>query len=166
MNKRTAQTQAAAKKPSNDLVAAFQALVGQVMLMNGQVLTAAADLGQEFSITPAQWQVLVTIMGQQRTVSQYARRLGIQRQRIQYTINALLERGLVKQVINPDHRRSPLISLTQEGETLMEQLRIQLIDLTRRFTRDLDLTPDDLKSIGANLKLMRQHAMAFEEESG
>ena len=59
------------------------------------------------------------------SVPQIAGLYDVSRQFIQSTVNTLHERGIVEFLENPKHKRSPLISLTQEGACLYEQIRIR-----------------------------------------
>ena len=59
------------------------------------------------------------------SVPQIARLYDVSRQFIQATVNNLQERGIVEFLDNPKHKRSALISLTDEGIILYEQIRIR-----------------------------------------
>lgn len=65
--------------------------------------------------TQARWQVLSVLSDGGWTVPRAARRLGVTRQAVQRTVDALRAEGLVEIEHNPDHQRSPLIALTSEG---------------------------------------------------
>lgn len=68
--------------------------------------------------TQARWQTMWTIdqAGGALTVPQIARRLGVSRQNVQRVTNDLVEAGLADLAPNPDHRTSPLVQLTGDGE--------------------------------------------------
>lgn len=51
-----------------------------------------------------------------------ARRLGLTRQSVQRVVNELTSAGLVSLESNPDHERSPLVTLTEEGRRVMGDL--------------------------------------------
>jgi DNA-binding MarR family transcriptional regulator len=57
----------------------------------------------------------IALAGQPLTVPQIARRMGLTRQSVQVSVNRLLGEALVEAGDNPDHRRSPLIRLTELG---------------------------------------------------
>jgi DNA-binding MarR family transcriptional regulator len=84
---------------------------------NGLFLAAGDLLGSEEGLTSARWQVLgaVALAGRPLTVPQIARRMGLTRQSVQASVNRLLGEALVEADENPDHRRSPLIRLTELG---------------------------------------------------
>jgi DNA-binding MarR family transcriptional regulator len=57
----------------------------------------------------------IALAGRPLTVPQIARRMGLTRQSVQVSVNRLLGEALVGADDNPDHRRSPLIRLTDLG---------------------------------------------------
>jgi DNA-binding MarR family transcriptional regulator len=84
---------------------------------NGLLLVAGNRLVAKEGLTAARWQVLgaVALAGRPLTVPQIARRMGLTRQAVQASVNRLLGEGLVETGDNLDHRRSPLIRLTELG---------------------------------------------------
>jgi len=78
----------------------------------------AAAVGQ----TQARWQTLWTLGTGSLTVPQIARRLGQTRQNIQRLANELAEERLVDFADNPDHKRSPLVSLTERGRSVLDDI--------------------------------------------
>ena len=84
---------------------------------NGLFLAAGDVLAGEEGLTAARWQVLgaVEVAGRPLTVPQIARRMGLTRQAVQASVNRLLSDGLVEAAENPEHRRSPLIRMTEPG---------------------------------------------------
>jgi DNA-binding MarR family transcriptional regulator len=84
---------------------------------NGLFLAAGDRLAADEGLTSARWQVLgaVALEGRPLTVPQIARRMGLARQSVQASVNRLIADGLVEAATNPDHRRSPLIELTELG---------------------------------------------------
>ena len=84
---------------------------------NGLLLAAGSRLAAQEQLTAARWQVLgaVALAGRPLTVPQIARRMGLTRQAVQASVNLLLAEALVEADENLDHRRSPLIRLTELG---------------------------------------------------
>jgi DNA-binding MarR family transcriptional regulator len=84
---------------------------------NGLFLAAGDLLAAEEGLTSARWQVLgaVALAGRPLTVPQIARRMGLTRQSVQASVDRLRGEELVEAGENPDHRRSPLIRLTELG---------------------------------------------------
>jgi DNA-binding MarR family transcriptional regulator len=88
-----------------------------VFATNGLLLAAGDRLTADQGLTAARWQVLGAIALAERplTVPQIARRMGLTRQSVQATANRLIDDGLLQADENPDHRRSPLLGLTDQG---------------------------------------------------
>jgi DNA-binding MarR family transcriptional regulator len=84
---------------------------------NGLFLAAGDLLAAEEGLTAARWQVLgaVVLAGRPLTVPQIARGMGLTRQAVQASVNRLLGEGFAEAGENPDHRRSPLIRMTEVG---------------------------------------------------
>jgi DNA-binding MarR family transcriptional regulator len=82
---------------------------------NGVFLAAGDVLAAEEGLTAARWQVL-------------ARRMGLTRQAVQVSINRLRSEGLVESDENPDHRRSPLIRMSELGAARYAALDRRQID--------------------------------------
>jgi DNA-binding MarR family transcriptional regulator len=100
-----------------------------VFRANGLLLAAGDELAAEKELTSARWQVLgaVSLAERPLTVPQIARRMGLTRQSVQASVNRLAEEGLVEAADNPDHRRSPLIALTDLGRRAYAELdRLQV----------------------------------------
>jgi DNA-binding MarR family transcriptional regulator len=84
---------------------------------SGLLLAAGGRLAAREQLTAARWQVLgaVALAGRPLTVPQIARRMGLTRQAVQTSVNRLLADALVEASENLDHRRSPLVRLTELG---------------------------------------------------
>lgn len=92
-------------------------LILTVFKLNG----ALVDWGDVFSapegLTSARWQMLgaLALAGQPLTAPQIAVSMGVTRQGAQKQLNLLAQGGLVETRDNPQHKRSPLFVLTQQG---------------------------------------------------
>jgi DNA-binding MarR family transcriptional regulator len=84
---------------------------------NGLLLTAGDLLAADEGLTAARWQVLGAVALAERplTVPQVARRMGLTRQSVHATVARLAREGLLTLAPNVDHRRSPLVCLTERG---------------------------------------------------
>ena len=84
---------------------------------NGLLLGAGDLIGAEQGLTSARWQVLGAIALAERplTVPQIARRMGLTRQSVHTTVKRLVRDRLLELAPNADHRRSPLVGLTDLG---------------------------------------------------
>jgi DNA-binding MarR family transcriptional regulator len=85
---------------------------------NGALLDAGDQLTADQGLTSALWQVLgaAALAKRPLTVAQIARRMGLSRQSVHGSVRRLAERGLCEFAHNENHRRSPLVQLTEAGE--------------------------------------------------
>jgi DNA-binding MarR family transcriptional regulator len=113
---------------------------------NGQFLAAGDRLAADQGLTSARWQVLgaVALAGRPLTVPQIARRMGLTRQSVQASVNRLLRDGLVEAETNPDHRRSPLIRLTEDGRSKYRGLESRQVEWINELADGLK--PSELAS--------------------
>jgi DNA-binding MarR family transcriptional regulator len=88
----------------------------------------------------ARWQVLYLLVNQPRSVPSVARRLGLARQSVQRVVDLLAGDGLVSAENNPDHARSPLYALTEEGRATLARINAAAelwhADVLRAFSAD------------------------------
>jgi DNA-binding MarR family transcriptional regulator len=90
------------------LVADLFEAAGAMRRRGDQIASAAGQ-------TQARWQVLSVLSDGDWTVPKVARRLGISRQAVQRIVDELRGDGLVGLKTNPDHERSSLVQLTEQG---------------------------------------------------
>src|ERR687897_287032 len=92
-------------------------LVLAIFRANGLLIASGDQLSASEGLTSARWQVVgaLALADRPLTVPQIARRMGLTRQSVQASVNRLLGEDLVEADENPDHRRSPLIRLTELG---------------------------------------------------
>ena len=74
-----------------------------------------------------------------RTVPQLARRRECSRQHVQVLVNRLAADGLAELVLNPDHRRSPLVRLTPVGKDTLEAMWRREADVIDELPAALDV---------------------------
>lgn len=91
---------------------------------NGLLLGAGDLIGAEDGLTSARWQVLGAIALAERplTVPRIARQMGLTRQSVHATVKRLVRDRLLELVPNADHRRSPLVGLTELGRSTYEAI--------------------------------------------
>jgi DNA-binding MarR family transcriptional regulator len=108
--------------------------------VHGLLLAAGDLLTAEHGLTSARWQVLGAIAYAQRplTVPQIARRMGLTRQTVHTTVNHLLADGAVELVPNEDHRRSPLVRLTEPGQAKFRAIDQKQTGWVNRLGAGLD----------------------------
>src|SRR5918992_552971 len=105
MKKRTRAVEAATK------------LVLAIFRANGLLIASGDQLSASEGLTSARWQVMgaIALADRPLTVPQIARRMGLTRQSVHATVKRLVGGGLVELLPNEDHRRSPLVRLTEAG---------------------------------------------------
>ncbi|MFD4915864.1 MarR family winged helix-turn-helix transcriptional regulator [Streptomyces virginiae] len=106
----------------------------------------AATEGQ----TQARWQLLSVVSEEPLTVAQAARRLGIARQGVQRVANDLTREDLAAFRPNPDHRGSPLLTLTPHGRRVLDRITLRAADVHR--TLAADITVDEITAARALLR--------------
>jgi len=159
----TRQAENKAQQVVPEAVASFQKLVGEIFRTNGTLLSTADDLAGDLDINPARWQFLMAVRHQAMTVSQASRRIGGTRQTARSTANKLRDKGLIEFTENPDHRRSPLVSLTEEGRKMRDLLLTRQAELTSLFLREVDISPAEIERMTEQLREMRRAAEKFQE---
>lgn len=119
--------------------------------------TIAAGEGQ----SQARWQVLSAVSEQPVSVPGAARRLGVARQNVQRIANDLAKDGLACFVPNPDHRTSPLLTLTPDGRGVLAAITEQAHATHRRIAA---LMPEaDLVAVRTALRELTQAVRRLEQ---
>jgi DNA-binding MarR family transcriptional regulator len=93
----------------------------------------------------------------QLTVPQIARRYQVSRQHVQVTANRLVEEGLLRTHENPQHKRSPLLRLSELGRDTFAEIRRNEDALLDAVYADIEIadiatTRRTLESLLRNLK--------------
>jgi DNA-binding MarR family transcriptional regulator len=73
----------------------------------------------------------------EQTVPELAARLEIQRQYVQIMCNETLASGFIEQRANPRHKRSPILALTNQGSTLIEDILSNEMQIMQEMSEDL-----------------------------
>ena len=86
------------------------------------------------------------------SVPQIARQYSVSRQHVQVTVNSLLTGNLLQTNVNPRHKRSSLISLTDKGRNMFTNIQSKDAELIQKmFTgiseTDVRITRATLKSL-------------------
>ena len=89
---------------------------------------------------------------QQLSVPAIAGKYRVSRQHVQVTVNQLISRGLIRALANPQHKRSPLMRLSELGrETFAEIRRNESVIIEKMFadlrSEDIDVTRQLLRSL-------------------
>ena len=150
---------------------AFQDVLLALFRLHGQVLHAADVMSADAGLSGARWQVMKVVARQPMTVSQVARRLGLQRQSVQRTADGLREQGLSEVLPNVDHARAGLIGLTAAGrrtlEALQQRQRVWLDRCLRGVTRTgLDAVAASLAGLADRVEHATTREQATPVEGG
>ncbi len=97
-------------------------IILETFRLNGALLEAGNQMTRPFELTSARWQVLGPVSEQPLTVAQIARRMGLARQGVQRIVNDLERLGMLTFELNPDHKRAPLLAVSEKGQAAMEKL--------------------------------------------
>jgi DNA-binding MarR family transcriptional regulator len=91
---------------------------------NGLLLATGDVVAGAEGLTSARWQVLgaIALADRPLTVPQIARRMGLTRQSVHVTVGHLIDEGFAEFAPNADHRRSPLVRLTEQGSATYSAL--------------------------------------------
>ena len=111
-------------------------LVADIYEAAGALRRAGEAIAATERQTQARWQVLSVVSEEALSVPRAARRLGVSRQGVQRIANALVDDGLAELRPNPDHRSSPLLTLTPSGRRTLDRIT------TRAFASHQALTAD------------------------
>ena len=88
-------------------------------------MAAAADAYLETSGLSAADRAVMEFLypDEQLSVPAIARRYQVSRQHVQVTVNSLVQRGLLRSMENPKHKRSRLIRLSELGRECFAEIR-------------------------------------------
>ncbi|OLF05405.1 MarR family winged helix-turn-helix transcriptional regulator [Actinophytocola xanthii] len=103
----------------------FSQLLVEVFRVNGLLLAAGDRLARPAELTSARWQVLGVVDHEPATAAQVARIMGLTRQSVQQTANALAKDRMIEFLDNPRDRRARLIALTDRGRTALRQVELR-----------------------------------------
>jgi DNA-binding MarR family transcriptional regulator len=125
----------------------------------GLLLAAGDLLAGQGGLTSARWQVLgaIALEGRPLTVPQIARRMGLTRQSVHATVKRLVHDGLLELTTNADHRRSQLVSLTDQGRAAYAAIDARQAVWVNRLSEglarsDLGITARVLDELGRRLE--------------
>lgn len=91
----------------------------QIFTINGLLLRDGNAVAAPLGLTVAKWHVLARANYKPRTVSEIARYIGVTRQGVQRTADALVREGLLKYEDNPRDKRAQLVVITREGARVL-----------------------------------------------
>lgn len=103
----------------------FLDLVLSVFRLNGLLISEGDAMTQNLGLTHARWKVIgaIALSTNGLTVPGIARVLGQSRQAVQRITDVMVQDGLLVYLPNPRHKRSVLVTLSEEGRAAYSQLR-------------------------------------------
>lgn len=103
----------------------FLDLVLSVFRLNGLLISEGDAMTQPLGLTHARWKVIgaIALSTNGLTVPGIARVLGQSRQAVQRITDVMVEDGLLLYLPNPRHKRSVLVTLSDEGVSTYSLLR-------------------------------------------
>jgi len=102
--------------------ASYRLLIAEVYELAGRSRSSSEAIARRHDQTAARWHVMSVLTDRDASVSAIARRLGQSRQSVQRVAGDLLASSCITAVPNPDHRRSPLLRLTETGQRTLRAL--------------------------------------------
>jgi len=140
------------------LTAAAAVLSGlfiEVFRVNGLLLEAGDVITAPLGLTSARWQVLGVVDQDPVPVATVARTMGLTRQSVQLTADALERDRFIEYVDNPHHRRAKLIAITEAGRSALREVEARHATWANRLGRQLDAGA--LRAAAEGLQQVREH---------
>jgi DNA-binding MarR family transcriptional regulator len=149
---------------SSDRADNYRALLAEVYELAGYSRRQSHIEAAAFGSTAARWLAMSAISDGPMTVASIARRLGLPRQAVHRVVVDLVAHGHAEKLANPDHSRSELVTLTDEGRSVQRNLarasddhRSAVLAAAAISDRELEMTRDVLRRI---LEVLRAQASA------
>ena len=116
------------------------ALVDEVLRLNSRLRTVFEGITESTGISSMQLAVLTAVVESRNppTVPQIGRSLGHARQVIQRAANVLVDEGLIETRENPNHKRAPLLVVTEAGRQLKRVADVNAIDAAEGLLAVID----------------------------
>ncbi|MEO6091817.1 MAG: MarR family transcriptional regulator [Novosphingobium sp.] len=131
-------------------------LVDEAARLHGRLKSAYASAWRSAGLNESEAMVLTAVIEADRlpTVPQIGRSLGHSRQLIQRAVNALIERGLVGTLSNPDHKRAVLLRGTESGLALKRRIDTAADQIANSLAAGVDL--DTVRGAAGLLRIVRK----------
>jgi DNA-binding MarR family transcriptional regulator len=130
---------------------AFRDVLAEVFRLRAVLVASSERIAESAGLTSARWQILGAVEDSPATVAHVARTLGLTRQTVQETADAMAREGLVTFTDNPDHKRSRLMTPTAGGRRALDALRPRQIAFANLLGASLTL-----ESLGTTLDVLRR----------
>lgn len=133
---------------------AFTKLILEVFRLNGLVLEAGDRLAQPAGLSSARWQVLGVVEHEPTPVAHVARIMGLTRQSVQQTADALAKDGFITYTENPHHRRAKLMNITPKGRKALDYVQQCQVNWANQISENYSL--EDLRTTVTVLQQLRE----------
>lgn len=134
------------------MTTAYQLLIADVYELAGKSRRLSESDAAAMSTTAAQWHVLSVVSDVPATVPAIAMRLGTVRQAVQRIVHDLNAAGRVELTPNPHHRRSPMVTLTDAGRELLQELWAATTPRRAAAMEKAGVTDDELMAARAVIR--------------
>jgi DNA-binding MarR family transcriptional regulator len=112
----------------------YREILTEVFRFRARLLEGAEGVAGTAGLTSARWSVLGAVEETPATVAQVARALGLTRQTVQETADAMARDGLVTFLDNPHHKRARLMTPTTRARDALERLRTPQLEFANRMS--------------------------------
>lgn len=133
-----------------DSVATLTLLIREVRTCFNQLKSLAEHLHADLDVNPSMRAILEGLSQRSpQTAPDIARARGVSRQHVQKIVNTLLDRGFIRVLDNPDHKRSVMYALTPQGGAIFAEMRTREEEPLKTLSRNLP--EPGLKAAGSTL---------------
>lgn len=139
----------------------FREILTEVFHLRALMLESAEHLTAPVGLTSARWQILGAIEHTPAPVAHVARGLGLTRQSVQETADAMARDGLITFVDNPDHKRARLMMPTPKARKALDFLRPRQMQFA-----NLMGAPHSLEALRATLDVLEKSRATIEATHG
>jgi DNA-binding MarR family transcriptional regulator len=138
----------------------FLDLVLSVFRLNGLLVAEGDAMTEDLGLTSARWKVIgaIALSNTGLTVPGIARVLGQSRQAVQRITDVMVEDGLLSYIRNPKHKRSVLVTLTEQGKNVYSDLREVQDPWAIDTTEDIPI-----EELDSALRLVRRLIQKFDK---
>jgi DNA-binding MarR family transcriptional regulator len=137
----------------------FRDILAELFRLRAVMLESAERLTAPVGLTSARWQILGAIEDAPAPVAHVARSLGLTRQAVQETADAMERDGLITFLDNPDHKRARLMSPTAKARKALDYLRPRQLQFA-----NLMGAPHSLDALGATLDVLQKSRALIESK--
>jgi DNA-binding MarR family transcriptional regulator len=137
----------------------YRQILGELFRLRAVMLDSAEHLAEAAGLTSARWQILGAIEETPAPVAHVARALGLTRQAVQETADAMERDGLITFLENPDHKRARLMSPTPKARKALDYLRPR-----QMLFANLMGAPHSLEALRATLDVLEKSRATIESK--